>query len=197
MKNDRILFWDDYNKKIDLNILSKSKYDKYNIKKINKYIKNPNILEIGIGDGSNSEYFIMQGYNVTGIDISKYAINRMKNKYPNHNWIIHDIINPLKFENVFDLIFARLSLHYFTDIELSNILKNISNMLKSDGIFFLMLKFESSNNLNTNKKFYTVEKWIKMLKNNFKILEYEISCKKNYEYENSENKILEIIVKNN
>jgi len=64
-----------WNKFYDKKIINKeSTFAKFTYKKIKK--QKGKILDIGCGNGRDSFFFNQKGYNVTGIDISKKAIQK-------------------------------------------------------------------------------------------------------------------------
>jgi len=64
------------------------------------------ILDIGCGNGSPiAEYFLSQGFKVTGIDSSPSMIARCKDKFPNATWIVADM-RELDLGRTFDGILA-------------------------------------------------------------------------------------------
>ena len=68
-----------WNKFYDKKIINKeSTFAKFTYKKIKK--QKGKILDIGCGNGRDSFFFNQKGYNVTGIDISKKAIQKNSKK---------------------------------------------------------------------------------------------------------------------
>jgi len=196
MKNNKKNSWDDFIDKINKNIIPKDNPDIENINKLMENITTGKVLDISIGDGVQSEYFINNGYDVYGTDISKLAIKTMKNKYPNYTWIVHDSKNKFPFgDNMFNIIFARLSLHYFSKDIILNILNEINRMLTIDGMLFIMVKISNTGNINTNKKSYSQKEWIELLSNNFNIIDSNLEYKKAYSFEKDKSNILEIFLK--
>ncbi|QKJ87119.1 Methyltransferase [Paramixta manurensis] len=65
---------------------------------------NGKILDIGCGSGMPiADYFIRQGFQVTGIDSSKPMIERCQQHFPQHRWIHADMREPIlsdKFDGV-------------------------------------------------------------------------------------------------
>ena len=91
-------------------------------------------LDLGCGIGQYSKWFINQGYEVTSSDISNIALEKVKEF--NSNVINVDMREKLPFEdNTFDVVFANLSIHYFSDSDTKVLMNEIKRILKDDGLF--------------------------------------------------------------
>ena len=118
--------------------LETSKFAKESVKYFPKEAK---ILDLGCGVGGDSIFFAKKGYKVIGVDFSKEALKKAKEnaksfKIKNVTFVYQDISKRLKFENAsFDVVYARLSIHYFTDKVTERIFKEIKRILKPGGIF--------------------------------------------------------------
>lgn len=74
------------------------------------------------------------GYEVTSSDISDIALEKVKEF--NSNVIKLDMKEKLPFsDNEFDLVFANLSIHYFSDKDTKKLMLEIKRILKKDGLF--------------------------------------------------------------
>ena len=96
-----------------------------------------NILDLGCGNGVNGLYAETLGCDVTYLDYSLNALNKLKEKTKKR--IIHSDIRSLdsKVEDAaFDGIISTSVLYHFDKIELKSIIKNICKKLKNNGIFF-------------------------------------------------------------
>lgn len=91
-------------------------------------------LDLGCGIGQYTKKIMSYGYTVVSADISKIALNVVKEF--NNNVIEIDMQNPLPFDNnKFDIVFANLSIHYFDDKTTKNLMNEIKRILKKDGLF--------------------------------------------------------------
>lgn len=91
-------------------------------------------LELGCGIGQYSKRLMEYGYDVTSTDISDIALNEVK-KF-NENVKKVDMSQPLPFENnQFNLVFASLSIHYFSDKVTKQLVDEIYRVLDKDGLF--------------------------------------------------------------
>jgi len=101
------------------------------------------ILELGCGEGNDSIYFAELGHTIVATDFSDVAIEQNKKRWvdPNLTFRVQDISHPLHFDDAsFDVIYARLSLHYFTDKTTQKAFKEIGRALKPGGTLFFMCK---------------------------------------------------------
>lgn len=91
-------------------------------------------LDLGCGIGQYSKELMSYGYEVTSSDISDIALEKVKEF--NSNVIKLDMIEKLPFsDNEFDLVFANLSTHYFSDKDTKKLMLEIKRILKKDGLF--------------------------------------------------------------
>ena len=127
-----------------------------------KYIKKQDkILEIGCGSGRDLIFLTKKGYDIEGIDISKEALKKIKEKIK----IKQGNAENLDFlDNSFDVIYSIFTLQ-FTDLEKSA--KEIKRVLKKGGIAFLTYIIKTE--YVETKKIHEINKE-KILKN-FKDLE--------------------------
>ena len=101
------------------------------------------ILELGCGEGNDSIYFAKLGHTIVATDFSDVAIKQNKKRWidPNLTFRVQDISHPLQFDDAsFDVVYARLSLHYFTDKITREAFKEISRVLKPGGTLYFMCK---------------------------------------------------------
>ena len=95
------------------------------------------ILDLGIGQGSNSIPLVELGYNVTGVDYSTKCLEICKNNCPKLNLIQSDIRTFQIEKNKYDLISSRCVLHFFHKDDTYKIIKNIKENLKSNGLVYI------------------------------------------------------------
>jgi cyclopropane fatty-acyl-phospholipid synthase-like methyltransferase len=116
-------------------------------KRVYKFLKNKNIkslLDLGSGDGKDSLYFSKKGIQVTSVDFSKEAMNKLtkviiEKKLENIKTLVADIKN-LNLNEKFDAIYANLSLHYFDDKTTTKIFSNLLKLLNPEGYLFVRCK---------------------------------------------------------
>jgi len=104
------------------------------------------VLELGCGPGEDAA-FLAQRHVVTATDFSESAIVQNKRKFggvANLEFRLHDTAQPLPFEQeAFGGVYARLSLHYFTDEVTQNIFTEIHRILTPKGLLYFVCKSTS------------------------------------------------------
>lgn len=64
------------------------------------------ILDLGCGTGEPiAQFFIAQGFKVTGVDGSKKMIELCKTRFPNEHWIVSDM-REINLSQKFDVVLA-------------------------------------------------------------------------------------------
>lgn len=133
-----------------------AKHEKY---KNQSWINNPNIfakeavqyfpkegkiLELGAGQGQDTRFFAENGYKVVSTDISPEALSFSKEKITiniKKNIEIKQMDTSKKFpfdSDEFDIVYAHLALHYFDMKTTEKIVKEISRVLKPNGIIAIL-----------------------------------------------------------
>ncbi len=98
------------------------------------YLNSGLCLDLGCGIGQYSKWFMDNGYEVISSDISKIALEKVKEF--NDNIVNLDMREKLPFEdNKFDLVFANLSIHYFNEADTKNLMSEVKRILKKGGLF--------------------------------------------------------------
>jgi 2-polyprenyl-3-methyl-5-hydroxy-6-metoxy-1,4-benzoquinol methylase len=91
------------------------------------------ILIPGIGYGRNAQVFTDNGINVTGIEISKTAIELARQNGLNLN-IFHGSVTDMPFDNkLYDGIFCYALIHLLNNRERDKFIKDCYNQLKPNG----------------------------------------------------------------
>lgn len=101
------------------------------------------VLDLGCGLGRHSVLFAKYGFKVTAVDISEYAIEKVREAEKRENLVITakacDMVNLPFRENSFDCIFSYLAISH-TDTEgFVKILSKIKEILKPEGEIYLTL----------------------------------------------------------
>ncbi len=121
-------------------------------KEVLEHIKDKKtLLDIGCGAGNDSEFFANNGFKVIATDFSETVVNENAQKYkdiPNLTFKVLDTKDLGQAElGKFDVAYARLSLHYFTDKETRKIIEAIHSILNTSGYLCFMCK-------STNDRLY-------------------------------------------
>jgi len=123
---------------------------------INDCLKNLNIgsnkvLDIGCGTGFFVDWYLSKGAEVTGIDITKTSIERLKKKY-NATFYTQDITqeSALFEARVYDIInMWDVIYHIVDESHFLQAINNISEMIKPGGYFLFTDWFGAKQNMKT------------------------------------------------
>ena len=98
------------------------------------------LLEIGCGAGNNLWFAAREGLKVTGIDASsdalKFARNRFKDENLKGNFDLGDFTELPYRNNSFDIVIERAALSQAPKKSAKSAVREISRVLKSEGIFY-------------------------------------------------------------
>jgi len=124
------------------------------------------ILIPGIGYGRNAKVFMDNGINVTGIEISKTAIDLARENGLNAS-IFHGSVTDMPFENKrYDGIFCYALIHLLNHLEREKFIKDCYNQLKSNGyMIFTTISKEApmfGKGKQLDKDYYEIMEGLKM-----------------------------------
>ncbi|GAG89502.1 unnamed protein product, partial [marine sediment metagenome] len=161
----------------------------YVFRKVKKYMKNKKTAcEVGIGDGYLLRLLHKTGIEVTGLDISKYLVNELNNRFNKEGLnikLINEDLTKAKFvKDNFDLFFCIDVLEHIPNLEKA--IENIKEGLSNGGLLIGTLPFYE--NLSRNMvmcpecknvfhkighyhSFNNINEIKQLLGNNFKIIE--------------------------
>ena len=95
------------------------------------------VLIPGIGYGRNAKIFVENGINVTGIEISKTAIDLARTQNKLEIPIYHGSVAEMPFDTqLYDGIFSYALIHLFNDHERTKFISDCYSQLKSGGYMF-------------------------------------------------------------
>ena len=105
------------------------------------------ILDAGCGSGRNSEFFIRNSYDISGIDISKQAIQQVKEQIAFWNtdfdldrYALADLLKIPFPDNTFDYIISSAVLHFSKDrAHFTTLFEELVRVLNSGGILFIRM----------------------------------------------------------
>lgn len=144
MSNKISVFFNDYSKNYDQFAFEQSLGTRYlseietNFLLNELHIENKRILDVGVGTGRNSEILLSKGGMVEGIDISEGMMTkaRVKLNGKNINFTVTDVGQNIPFkDDSLDVAICIRVLKYIPNWR--NAIKEISRVLKKDGIFIL------------------------------------------------------------
>lgn len=171
------------------------------------------ILELGCGVGNDSVGFANAGHTVVATDFSEVAIAKNTERFKNGTNLtfqVIDINQPLDIqENDFDVVYARLSLHYFSDKDTKKIFQEIYKVLKPNGYLCFICKSVNDplygKGTEVEKDMYELDGHVRhffsedytksLLKNNYKIEKIESGNEKFYGHDSSYIKVIAAAVK--
>jgi len=102
--------------------------------------ENAKILDVGCGVGVDAHYMMSEGFQVTGIDLSKEMITLAEQKYPQIDFRNQDIRELDYREMTFDGIVASYSLIHIPKKDILELLKNFYLLLKHNGKIYISLQ---------------------------------------------------------
>jgi SAM-dependent methyltransferase len=108
-----------------------------------------NIIELGAGNGRDSRFFARNGFEIISTDFSEAACNLNNSLMPDDlksRITIRqlDMTNDFPFPDVyFDIVYAHLSLHYFSMPVTRHIISEIGRILRAGGIFAYLVNSTS------------------------------------------------------
>ena len=113
----------------------------YVFRKVKKRLKNVRtVCEVGVGEGYLLRLLRNNGLKVVGIDISKYVVDALKNKFDSLDLgiqLIHGDISEIQIKNKFDAFFCLDVLEHIPNIKKA--IKNIKKGLHNGGLLIATL----------------------------------------------------------
>ncbi|MCR8613098.1 MAG: class I SAM-dependent methyltransferase [Mycoplasma sp.] len=120
-----------------------SSTNEFNI--LEKYeINDKKIIEIGIGNGKDLKKFSKFTKKLNGIDISKNMIGNFKKENPDLKvkLTVSDVRDFFKnAKNKYDIIYSKWSLMHLQYNEFKDLLNNVKDKMKEDGIFLISMRY--------------------------------------------------------
>lgn len=107
------------------------------------------VLELGCSNGNNLMLFYEYGFDVTGVDIGKEAIDRAHHNFDargsefrnRFRFIQQDMQAYLELdENAYDVVLLPSSLYYLPEAGVESVLKQVRRNLHPGSIFFLRMR---------------------------------------------------------
>lgn len=124
------------------------------------------VLVPGMGYGRNAKVFIESGMTVTGIEISKTAIELARQNGLN-NRIFHGSVTEMPFENkLYDGIFSHALIHLLNQQERKKFIEDCYNQLKPNGYMIFTTVSQKApmfgKGIQLDKDYFEIMKGIKM-----------------------------------
>lgn len=137
--------WDEYHKKTHK---PEEPHSSYAEEKEKLFPRGSLVVELGGGTGSDTMYFLKQGHSVVLLDISDFALKKAQERASKLNlsqklairqidFGLHQV--PIK-ESSADIVYSRISLHYFGSKHTTKLFRDILHMLKPGGVAYITFK---------------------------------------------------------
>lgn len=97
------------------------------------------VVEIGCGNGRESEVLLSKVDNYIGVDVSASMLRLARERLPDANFVLSDVIE-YDLPNDVDVIFAFASLLHLPKEAVSIVFKKASESLKTGGVLYVSLK---------------------------------------------------------
>ncbi len=101
---------------------------------------NPRIIDLGCGDGRDTQYLSNKGADVVGIDLSRGMINLARKKYSGCAFIRTDMRDTVFPDDTFQGAWASSSISNVPKSELSRVEKEVYRILETSGLFCFSFK---------------------------------------------------------
>lgn len=102
--------------------------------------KGARLLDVGCAGGRDTEFFVKQGFRVTGVDASKVFIRIAKRRVPTAKFSVMDIRKMPDSLNNFDAVWANAVLLHLQRKEVPKVLRNFSRILVPHGLLHIRVK---------------------------------------------------------
>lgn len=144
----------DYWNASSANIPNDKDFSSYAIEKETLFPAGAVVCDLGSGAGFDSLYFLQQGHSVKLVDISDLALAKAK-----HMFEVKNLIDKVELTQAdlgdghipvgsgsCDVVYSRLSLHYFEPSVFAQLLSEVYRILKTDGHAYITLKSPDDEN---------------------------------------------------
>lgn len=125
------------------------------------FAEHSQILELGCGVGRDAEFFSKHGHDVLATDASEVVIGQDKQHFvaSDIKFEVLNMLDSLPYPNEsFDVVYANLSLHYYSNKDTRRIVQNVKKVLKPEGLFVFACKsvndFHHGNGVEVEKDIF-------------------------------------------
>ncbi|MFW5703141.1 MAG: class I SAM-dependent methyltransferase, partial [Candidatus Dojkabacteria bacterium] len=102
------------------------------------------VLELGCGKGYDANFLAEKGFDVLAVDFSQAVIDMNRKRFNEQDNLAFDQLDTRNVGNLgkdsYDVVYARLSLHYFNNSETKQIFRDIHKVLKKGGFLVFICK---------------------------------------------------------
>ena len=148
------------------------------VKQILRLMRPGVVLDVGVGEGRNALFLANKGSDVTGVDISKAAINKFLELAKDRNLEVVGVVEDArKFEPdiKYDMVICTAVLHYFTPVQAKKLVNKIKRCTKKGGINLMtaFTKYDEGFTQYPGLHFFRDEKELEEIYFNWDILKCE------------------------
>ena len=141
------------------------KYLKTCLNKILKIKKEGFVIDLGCGEGKLTKFFLSKGFNVTAIDNSEENVDKLKKnlkRFGNKVKIVKTNLEEFSFDKDYDVIIAKNVLHFLSNEKAKELIEEIKNHTKKDGIN-LIIGLTIKDRFYNKKRFFIKEREMKKM----------------------------------
>lgn len=106
-------------------------------------VENPNVLEIGCGNGRDAKEICKHTNNYQGMDISKKLLDIARKNLPGQKFIVADI-EEYDIPSELDIVFSFASLIHVPKDSFRSIMRKLFSSVTSNGLVFISLKHSNT-----------------------------------------------------
>jgi ubiquinone/menaquinone biosynthesis C-methylase UbiE len=132
---------------------TKDKLMQFQLSRFESLLKGKKILDAGSGSGRDVEYFLEDGFDVTGIDISQGQIKEAKKRVPKGKFLKQDFRKTKFKDNSLDGIWCMAGFVHLPKIEIKKALNEFKRIMNKNGILYLSLKKGKGSKIIKQKKY--------------------------------------------
>lgn len=126
-------------------------------------VKFGKVLDLGIGEGRNTLKFALKSYDITGVDISKTALDRcdeiFKNTKSDYELLECDLSEYDIKEDTYSLIISSWSLNFIKKSDALRVISDSLKALKIDGLLYIGVFSKEDSQMNEYKlKYQEIER---------------------------------------
>lgn len=135
------------------------------LKKFSSYLaKNSKVLDLGCGYGRDCRYFVKNGFETYGVDLSSGMIKKARQEVKQAKFFVMNVLD-LKFQdNFFDGIWCSATLVHLFKKNVLEALGEIYRVLKNGGTLYLNLKEGEGEKLVKDERYGGAEKFYSYFK---------------------------------